>query len=71
MQNKNNPQKRIFHIFDSSFIENEVFEKGGAIYIENSPITLTNCIFQANQAKEGGAIFINSESILNKIINFN
>lgn len=39
--------------------------KGGALYTENAILEINNCIFENNNAKAGGAIFVVSNS--NKI----
>jgi len=54
---------------DCDFFENEASSNGGALYINNSSVTLENCSFSQNSARDewggGGAIFVTGVSILN------
>lgn len=42
-------------------MENQALDTGGAIHIEKSLIKINNCIFKENYAKEGGAVFMNTQ----------
>ena len=45
-------------IRDCKFIENHAIQEGGACYSENQNLKFENCVFFANRAEKGGAIFI-------------
>lgn len=44
-------------IKNCSFIENEAFEDGGAIYLRNQHVSIEGSFFSSNLAQNGGAIF--------------
>lgn len=50
----------IFDISNSTFFNNKAIQEGGAIYLENAPGNISNCIFEKNVAKYGGAIILKS-----------
>lgn len=59
---KNEITTNIFQINKSFFIKNEVWDQGGAIYLDNTNINFFGCVFFSNKAQFGGAIFLNSQS---------
>lgn len=58
-----NQRKLIFDysISECFFLENQAFEDGGAIYFIFGSLTIRNCSFILNQAKNGGAIFYQNQ----------
>jgi len=44
------------------FLKNKAIENGGAIYIKNQNLEISDNIYQENEANQGGAIYYHSTS---------
>ena len=57
-QFKSEPKNLTYSLIQNSiFVENEVFKKGGAIFIENEHLIIESSIFKGNKGIRGGGIF--------------
>lgn len=70
-QSNNDHLKLNFIITQCKFLKNYAFDKGGAIYIENSNVLIFDNYFAENEANYGGALYISSEIDSSVIIEVN
>ena len=49
---------------NSSFIKNEVWNQGGAVFLDNTDIEFFGCIFFSNKAQVGGGVFLKTSGDL-------